>query len=478
MSLLNPWGLAWLALIVPVILLYLLRLRRREVVVSSVLFWAQAVHDLQANAPLQKLRRNLLLLLQILVIVAGSLAAARPQRLTPALGGGVVAVVLDGSASMQAVEGGTTRFEMARGKVREMLAAMSRSDRMMLILATDRAELLHPLTSDPGSLAAALAAAQPTDRPTRLADALFLAVSATRAADDAKVFLFSDGATPPLDGLGLPTAKVELVRVGQPVDNVGITALDARRTFGQPGRLQLLLALEASGPTAGARRVEVELRNESRLFDVRALTVTPGQPTVEVIENLPTESGLLSARLTTPDALAADNVAFVQLGQAGRTEVLLVGETNLFIEQALAVDPGRTVVKVSAQAFERMVAERRLRPGSVAIFYGTPPAGEAPLPALFIACAGPLAPVDVAGEVEFPPVLDYQRQHPIRSRRCSMRWPSRRRPRRPSSPGPCPWWKVPPRRCWPRASRAGCAGPGSASICSTATCRSSRLSRS
>lgn len=413
MSLLNPWGLAWLVLIVPVVLLYLLRLRRREVVVSSVLFWSRAVDDMQANAPFQRLRRNLLLLLQILVIIAASLAIARPQRLTTALGGGVVAVVLDGSASMQAVDGGTTRFEQAKAKVREMLAAMDRSDRMMLVLATDRAALLHPLSSDTGSLAAALAAAQPTDRSTRLADALFLAVSATRTADDAKVFLLSDGATPPLDALGLPTAHVELVRIGQPVDNVGIVALDARRTFGNPGELQLLLGLEASGPGEGGRQVELELRSDGRLFDVRSLTVTPGTPTIEVLENLPTEHGLLEARLTTRDALAADDVAYVQLGQAGRTEVLLVGDTNLFIEKALAIDPGRQVVKLTPASFGTMVAEGRLRPGSLAIFYGSAPAGNAPLPALFIDCAGPEAPVDAVGEVEFPTVLDYQRQHPI-----------------------------------------------------------------
>jgi len=413
MSLLNPWGLAWLALIVPVILLYLLRLRRREVTVSSVLFWSRAIDDLQANAPFQKLRRNLLLLLQILVIIAASVTIARPQRLTNALGGSVVAVVLDSSASMQAAEGGSTRFELAKAKVREMLGAMERSDRMMLVLATDRAELLHPLSSDVGSLSAALAGAQPTDRSTRLADALFLAVSATRTAEDAKVFLISDGATPPLDSIGLPTANVELVRIGQPADNVGLVALDARRTFGQPGKLQLLLALEASGPTEGARQVELELRSDGRLFDVRGLSVTPGKPTIEVLENLPTETGLLEARLTTKDALAADDVAYVQLGQAARSEVLLVGTANLFIEKALSVDPGRTVVKLTGQAFAQIVTENRLRPGSVAIFYGAAPQGEVPLPALFINCAGPTAPVDAASEVEFPPVLDYQRQHPI-----------------------------------------------------------------
>jgi len=73
-------GLYAAAAAVPMLLLlYFLKLKRREVLVSSTLLWKRAVQDLQVNAPFQKLRRNLLLLLQLLALAAILLALTGPM---------------------------------------------------------------------------------------------------------------------------------------------------------------------------------------------------------------------------------------------------------------------------------------------------------------------------------------------------------------------------------------------------------------
>ncbi|MBI2301838.1 MAG: VWA domain-containing protein [Armatimonadetes bacterium] len=416
MHLIHPWGLAWLGLAVPIILLYLLRLKRREMTVSSVLFWEHAVEDLHANAPFQRLRRNLLLLLQLLILACCAVAAARPYFHTTALGGGTVIAILDGSASMKAPLGNASRFGRAREQVEKLIAGLERGDELMLLLATDRAEVLAPLTSDKRSLAKALSAARPSSSPTDLRDALFLAASAARGRPDARIFVFSDGATPPVTGLNVELAGAEMaqmVTLGEPVDNVAVTALDSRREFGAGARRQVLLTLAATGPGTTPRTVEVQLRADGRLFDVRSYTVTPGRPKGVILDDLPPNAGLLEVRKLGADALPDDDRAYVSLGSPRRTEVWLVGKGNLFLEKALEIDSSLKLVKTSAAAVEQQARAGGIPAQTVVVFCGDAPAGEVDVPSLYLDCAGAGAPVRLTGKAEALTFADWSRTHPV-----------------------------------------------------------------
>src|SRR3954462_3338341 len=93
-------GIIAAAIAVPALLvLYFLKLRRREMPVSSTLLWKKAIQDLQVNAPFQKLRRNLLLLLQMLLLLLLVLALSRPvANYSPGAGQSTV-IIIDRSAS-------------------------------------------------------------------------------------------------------------------------------------------------------------------------------------------------------------------------------------------------------------------------------------------------------------------------------------------------------------------------------------------
>ena len=83
MRLLSPLSLAWLGLLVPLVLLYVLRRRREERSVGSTLLWEAALRDLRAERPWRRLIPHLSLLLQILVLLAAAFALARPAEDRP-----------------------------------------------------------------------------------------------------------------------------------------------------------------------------------------------------------------------------------------------------------------------------------------------------------------------------------------------------------------------------------------------------------
>src|SRR2546430_632390 len=104
------------AIAIPSLLvLYFLKLKRREIAISSTLLWKKAIQDLQVNAPFQKLRRNLLLLLQLLLLAMLCVALSRPVSNYVPGAGKTSVILIDRSASMSAGDyKGCTRLDEAK----------------------------------------------------------------------------------------------------------------------------------------------------------------------------------------------------------------------------------------------------------------------------------------------------------------------------------------------------------------------------
>src|SRR5260221_9914130 len=149
MAFLAPLALALSAIAAPIILLYMLRLRRRDVDVSSTMLWQQLLRDREANTPWQRLRRNLLLLLQLLILAALVIALARPFVQVPTVTTGRIALLIDASASMNATDIGTSRFEMARTEARNIIESLNADDSVAVIRVAEGPEVVETYTNDP-----------------------------------------------------------------------------------------------------------------------------------------------------------------------------------------------------------------------------------------------------------------------------------------------------------------------------------------
>src|SRR3990170_466675 len=121
MSFISPLALLGLIFVPAVVAMYLLKLRRDDAVVPSTLLWQRLVADVEANAPWQRLRRSLLLLLQILLVLILAALAARPFLERPAGLARDLVLVMDTSASMAATDVVPNRLTAAKGLAPEAL---------------------------------------------------------------------------------------------------------------------------------------------------------------------------------------------------------------------------------------------------------------------------------------------------------------------------------------------------------------------
>jgi len=177
MSLLSPIALA-LGITLPIVVIfYLLKVRRRDEEVSSTFLWNDLIRDLAAHEPLQRLRWNLLLLLQLLGLALITLAVARP--FSEQIGQKPVQAVLlvDGSASMQATDVRPSRFAKAVEAARNTLSGLPENSLATAILVAAHPQVLVAATTDRQQVDRALAAAQPSGAAEDMREALLLARS-------------------------------------------------------------------------------------------------------------------------------------------------------------------------------------------------------------------------------------------------------------------------------------------------------------
>lgn len=389
MALLNPHALWWLLAIPFLVLLHLLRARRREVLVPSLLLWQRAVRELERHRPSRRFQRDLLLLLQILAVLCAALALARPELLTAAVTGSDLVVVLDGSIRMQSRDVSPTRFEAARRAATELVARAPAGSSVAVVFAARTPRLVAP----PGGKAEALRALRdlaPTDGEVDLAGAVRLAQALRRPGRTPEVHLFSATAVP----------GAVLHRFAARTENVAIADLLA---FPQPsGDLRVLVRVrnESGSTVRSPLRLSVDgreaLRLNLRLDRLEERTLTASLPGGEVVE----------ATLDVQDDLAADNRR-ATLGGEQLPAVLLVGRSSPYLESAL-----------SALRVPRVGRSLRVDPATwsaydVAIVDGVPLAELPPGNALLIASVPENLPVAVVGTVRSPVPVGWRRTHPV-----------------------------------------------------------------
>jgi len=338
MSFLTPLALIGGLLAIPIILLYMLRLRRREVTISSTYLWQQLLQDREANTPWQRLRRNLLLLLQLIILALIVFALARPFITVPAVSTGQIAVLLDASASMNATDSADgTRYDEAKQRALEIVDTMNPGDTMTVINVAGSPEVLVPYTSDQKMLRDAINSGQPSEASADWNAALTLAAAGSVGSADFSAVIIGDGGLG--DSVRLPAipGSLRYIPIGRSDDNLAISALATRSLAGQAPQLFAQITNYGSDNA----RVVFDLKVDGTLLAADEHDVPAHSSVPLVSQNLPDHFTTIEAGLTLPvgttytDYLPEDNTAWAISSDAGTRRVLLMSEGNLFLEQVL-----------------------------------------------------------------------------------------------------------------------------------------------
>lgn len=383
------------ATIPPLVALYFLRLRRTKRVISSTLLWTRATQDLRANAPFQRLRFSLLLLLQLIALALVVLAVAQPQVDLGETSAARVVLLVDVSGSMNATDGedGLTRLAEAKRSAGARIRSLhsgglfsNKAPAVMVIAFAREAQVICPFTDNAAQVIEAIESIEPTDETTALADAFELARAFTTitdpdnpapvAADPPAYELFSDGRVGDLDRIVLrPGERVIFHAIGaDSTQNVGIAGLAAARNPERPNEVQIFARVVNWNTTPFAGDLEVAVNGSLRAVTPKPVEVpqalvdpshgsrTPGETQVVFPSLVLPEGGIVEVRLTAKDALAADDRAAVIASPPHDLRIAMVGRGTFVLRSLLEGMSLAALELIPIDEWDRLVAGDPLAP--------------------------------------------------------------------------------------------------------------------
>jgi Ca-activated chloride channel homolog len=406
MSFLSPIAFVVFALSLPLVLLYFLKVRRREQRVSSLLLWQTVLRDREASAFFQRLQRDPLLILQLLALLALTLALARPAMTVMGYGARKVVVVLDTSASMKARDVAPSRFDVARAEAASLVRQLGDGAEVMVLEAGVQPRVTASLGRDRDRALAAIRGAVPHDLPDRLLEAVHTARALVATDATAEIHVFTDGAFTLPNNPDTSDPRVRWVGVGQRSRNVGITNLSVRRSYFGAQDYQAYVSLVNYTPQAQTFAFTLEV--DGRAIAERPLTLEPSVRRSVVLPFKHEGGATVVARLNIDDDLATDNSAWAVLPPPRKIAVTLVSPGNLFLEKVLRTDPQVELDVKKPEEYQSGMGE-----ADVVILDSVTSTRVGPGRFVFVNTVPGDVPLEVLGRLERPTVMDWDRTHPV-----------------------------------------------------------------
>ncbi len=328
-----PLGLAAFALLIPLIIIYLRKPKPTEKTIPSLMFLIKELHKEKRYAFFRRLMRNLILILQLLILAALAFSVAEPfMKISKDIAAKNTVIVIDGSASMQALEGTSTRFENAKSKAKSKI-----SGKTSVVLALDQPVVMLEQGGKSEALAV-INSLQPKDTSTNIEGAMYEAENLLKN-ENGNVVVISDFITDneldqPLKARRIISSKensVEFIKVGKKVKNIGIINLELqKRSF----------SVHVKNYNAKEEIIIVKHIKGGKAIAQKEIAIKPGS--IEVAEFQMADS-ISKAELDIKDSFAVDNTAYVSAPSTKKIKILLLtnkrfdkGEKSYLMEALLA----------------------------------------------------------------------------------------------------------------------------------------------
>ena len=208
MNLLYPLGLLGLIGIPILIIIYIIKNKYTEQVISSTYIWTLSEKFLKKRNPINKLVGIISLILQILAVLFVSVAVAHPVFTVPDSANEYL-FILDGSGSMNITEGSKTRLERGKDEIASLINGSLNGCTYTLVYAGTTTETVFDRTGSKEQALKLLSGVSPAYLNTGFSDALAVAQRYFNDSPWIKTYLVTDKVVREHENVEIVNARAE-----------------------------------------------------------------------------------------------------------------------------------------------------------------------------------------------------------------------------------------------------------------------------
>ena len=392
-----------------IIIIHRLKPKPRPVDVTNLFLWNQVIQEKSRNLSLERLKKNIPLLMQILMVILAALALAQPTWTVDTAPKGNLILVLDTSASMKTRSGSGNRFDLARIKALQLIAERDRYQKIIIVEAGKKAAVRSGFMENAKAARDIVEKLQPSDAAVNLEPAVFLALSFVDPAKEDLVYLITDGAGKEFSTLVRSHPKIRPLVITGGEQNVGITKFEFRQQVDYSDNYEFMLDIKNFDDLPVKFPVRLSI-DRGILFE-RSIAFEAREKKSLIIPYSGIINGIAKATLEIEDDFSIDNRSYLSLNAAKEIWVLLVSKGNYFLERLLAAYPNFRVNSVK-EIVPSSWTEQTVRHDIVIVDRMDFPATDRGN-FLLIDAYSPSVPLIKSGRTNLSEILTWDRQNPL-----------------------------------------------------------------
>lgn len=335
MKILYLWPLLFLLLIPIIIIFYILKQKAVEKPISSLFLWQEMYHNAEANTPWEKLKKNWLMILQMITLLIMIFAICSPYLLKGGTGADHAVVVIDNSASMSTIyEGDRTRLDVAIEEAVTYVKGLRGGTGISVIVSSADAVMVYSDGQTKNQAIEQIRAIQPTNIAGDAQAGIEMVKAMQTQWKSVETVCFTDTQA------AMSEVEGYIVDLYIPADNLCVDYVSHGYSNGK-----LVILARISNHGKEEKTLDANLYGADELLQIRSVQIPAGESEVVYFDDFVFEGDAVSVELSVQDALEGDNVGYDVLEEDEVTEILLMTEANLYLEKAMGILQGNTVTK-------------------------------------------------------------------------------------------------------------------------------------